>query len=151
MRPASADPCRRGLCPPTPFPDKRARGRDPSVVDFNGCEAPGQAPAWVLFPIAIASRRGKNALDYEILTMVSPDPSRGFRFLDVARRRAWRRAEAETRREEQDDHRTEAASDARGRAARPRADRGSGAHAPPEPGSLAHDHWRDRRRGEAAG
>src|SRR5262249_8199917 len=49
------------------------------------------------------------------------------------------------------DHRVEAASDAGGRRARARADRGPGPDAPPEPGRLADDHRRDRRRGQSSG
>jgi len=53
--------------------------------------------------------------------------------------------------EDADDHRVETAAHPRTDPARDRAHRGPGLHPAPEPGGVADDHRRHRRRGQAAG
>ena len=117
---------------------------------ITGAWAWAKRPVGRFFRCSIASRRGQNRLEYAVLTETRPNPSRRIPFSGLLHS-VVRDGARGNRRETRDDHRTEAASNARGGAARPGAHRGPGVDATPQPGRRADDHRGDRRRGEAAG
>src|SRR5208283_762774 len=106
-------------------------------------------PVGWFFRCWITSRRGQDRLGYEVLTETRPNPSRRIPFSGLLHS-VVRGGARGSRRETRDDYRTQAASNARGGAARPGAHRGPGVDAAPEPGCRADDHRGDRRRAEAA-